>query len=96
MKKYHLYIYIVALGMIVGATSCDDYLKETSEDLLIPQKVEEFHSLLVGDGYPNSFTNDVMWMDLLTDDVSLQSIVHGVVQHEQLVVVPLSMRTLQL
>lgn len=73
MKKYHLYIYIVALGMIVGATSCDNYLKETSEDLLIPQKVEESHSLLVGDGYPNSFTNDVMWMDLLTDDVEVSA-----------------------
>ena len=51
--------------------SCSDYLNESSGDLLIPEKVDEFQSVLYGEGYPNSFTSDVEWIDLMTDDVEI-------------------------
>lgn len=71
MKKYNL---LSSIGIILLAgilTSCNDYLKESSDDLLIPKKVDEFESVLLGDGYPNTLTADVEWMDLMTDDAEV-------------------------
>lgn len=56
--------------------SCSDYLNESSGDLLIPEKVDEFQSVLYGEGYPNSFTTDVEWIDLMTDDVAISPSSH--------------------
>lgn len=56
--------------------SCSDYLNESSGDLLIPEKVDEFQSVLYGEGYPNSFTDDVAWIDLMTDDVAVSPSAH--------------------
>ena len=56
--------------------SCSDYLNESSGDLLIPEKVDEFQSVLYGEGYPNSFTEDVEWIDLMTDDVEISPSAH--------------------
>lgn len=67
-------IRIQSLGMAtlcLLAVSCSDYLKEDSGDLLIPEKVDEFQSVLYGEGYPNTFVSDVAWMDLMTDDVEV-------------------------
>lgn len=71
MKKYNL---LSSIGFILLAgilISCNDYLKESSDDLLIPKKVDEFESVLLGDGYPNTLTEDIEWMDLMTDDAEV-------------------------
>lgn len=67
------------LGCVLLSTafiSCSDYLNESSGDLLIPEKVDEFQSVLYGEGYPNSFTSDVEWIDLMTDDVAISPSSH--------------------
>ena len=56
--------------------SCSDYLNESSGDLLIPEKVDEYQSVLYGEGYPNSFTDDISWIDLMTDDVAISPSAH--------------------
>ena len=71
MKRYNL-LSLAGIVALVGLVSgCNDYLKESSGDLLIPQRVAEYQSLLVGEGYPNSLTADIQWMDLLTDDAEV-------------------------
>lgn len=62
-------LYCLALAVI--ATSCSDYLKDDSGDLLIPEKVEEYQSVLFGEGYPDDFDEDVAFIDLMTDDVAV-------------------------
>lgn len=59
------------LAIVCLATSCSDYLKEDSGDLLIPEKVEEYQSVLFGEGYPKDFADDVAFIDLMTDDVAV-------------------------
>lgn len=64
------------LGSVVFAlllSSCSDFLKEDSGDLLIPQQVDEFQAVLNRDGYPQTFTSDVAFIDLMTDDVEVIS-----------------------
>ena len=70
MKRYNG---LAGLLMAAVCLSCSDYLKDESGDLLIPQKVDEFQSVLYGEGYPNSFTDDVEWIDLMTDDVAVST-----------------------
>lgn len=62
-------IYGLALACFVA--SCSDYLKEDSGDLLIPEKVEEYQSVLFGEGYPDDFSDDVAFIDLMTDDIAV-------------------------
>lgn len=71
MKKI-LYITMTAAML----ASCDGYLKEDSGDLLIPTKVEEYASVLYGEGYPNHLTDDVEWMQLLSDDAEVSRQAH--------------------
>ena len=71
MRKYNLLSFIGVILLIGVLTSCNDYLKESSDDLLIPKKVDEFASVLQGDGYPNTLTEDIEWMDLMTDDAEV-------------------------
>lgn len=58
--------------LLLAATlsSCNDYLKDDSGDLLIPEKVDEFQSVLFGEGYPSTLAGDVAFLDLMTDDVA--------------------------
>lgn len=67
---------IGCLLMASAFASCSDYLNESSGDLLIPEKVDEYQSVLYGEGYPNSFTDDVEWIDLMTDDVEISPSAH--------------------
>lgn len=64
-------------------TSCDGYLKEDSGDLLIPTKVEEYASVLYGEGYPNHLTDDVEWMQLLSDDAEVSTSAHRPCQNSK-------------
>ncbi|MBR6456563.1 MAG: hypothetical protein IKS72_06510, partial [Prevotella sp.] len=80
MKKYnHISKMMLCAFAALMLGSCDDYLKETSPDLLIPEKVEEYQSVLNGEGYlftytgtrPNTFANDADFIHLMTDDVEI-------------------------
>lgn len=55
------------------ASSCSDYLKEDSGDLLIPEKVSEFQAVLNREGYPKTFTEDIAFTDLMTDNVAVMN-----------------------
>lgn len=70
--KFNLYT-VGCLLLTVAMTSCSDYLKEDSGDLLIPKKVDEFQAVLFGEGYPHTFANDVAFIDLMTDDVTVMN-----------------------
>lgn len=52
-------------------SGCNDYLKEDSDDLLIPGTVDEFQPMLYSEGYPSEFNSDVDWFVLMTDDVEM-------------------------
>lgn len=69
MKKGFIYIGILLAGL--GLTACDDFLMEDSDDLLIPESVEDYIPLLYGEGYPRSFNDEVSWIVLMTDDVEM-------------------------
>lgn len=61
------------LPALAVLTSCSDFLKEGSGDLLIPKNVTEYQAVLNREGYPGTFTNDVSFIDLMTDDVEVIS-----------------------
>ncbi len=64
-------------------SSCNDYLIEDSGDLLIPTKVEEFASVLYGEGYPSKLTDDTEWMQLLSDDAECMNKIRRPAQNSQ-------------
>lgn len=68
--KPRLYIFSY-LAFSLLSTSCSDYLKDDSGDLLIPEKVEEFQSVLYEEGYPHTFAQDASFIDLMTDDIGV-------------------------
>ncbi len=72
-----------SLLAVLLLSSCSGYLKEDSGDLLIPVKVEEFASVLYGEGYPNNFTDNIQWMDLMTDDSEVSVTVHRPCQNSR-------------
>ena len=63
--------YFIALVVGGALVSCDDYLKNESGDLLIPQGVSEFQALLYGEGYPRTFTREAGFLALMTDDIEI-------------------------
>lgn len=71
--KQHITILASAAAVLC---SCSGYLKDDSGDLLIPEKVAEYESVLYGEGYPNNLTGSIEWMDLMSDDVECSTSVH--------------------
>ena len=71
MKIKNIYRLCGCLAIALSFSSCGDFLKESSPDLLIPQKVEEYQAVLVGEGYPNHFTDEADFIHLMTDDVEV-------------------------
>lgn len=77
-----LYKFITLAALLV-LTSCSDWLKEDSPDLLIPQDVAEFQAVLYGEGYPNrsqsytglypQFTTTCDFVHMMTDDVQVMT-----------------------
>ena len=51
--------------------SCDDYLKDDSDDLLIPSSVNDYLSILIGEAYPDDLTYNYEQIHLMTDDVEM-------------------------
>lgn len=77
--KQHI---ILLASAVLTLCSCSDYLKEDSGDLLIPEKVSEYESVLYGEGYPNDFTDGIEWIDLMTDDAECSTTVHRPSQNQ--------------
>lgn len=69
MKKVNIYMLILFLPCFLSA--CDDYLKEDSDDLLIPSLVNDYVPILLGEGYPDEFASEIEWIHLMTDDVEM-------------------------
>lgn len=65
-------LYNVGVGLfMLNLAACDAFLKEDSQDLLIPENVEDYIPVLYGEGYPRTFEQDVEWVKLMTDDVEM-------------------------
>ena len=69
--KNHIALIFISLSLGILQTSCNDYLKEDSGDLLIPKSVSEYAAVLYSEGYPRTFNDDVNWYKLMTDDVEM-------------------------
>lgn len=52
-------------------SSCNDYLKEDSGDLLIPSSVSDYAAVFRGEGYPTRFNSQIGFIHLMTDDVEM-------------------------
>ena len=70
---------IIGLCMI-NFMSCNDWLIETSGDLLIPTNILEFIPLLYHEAYPHTLSRDLEWFVLMTDDVETGALEKGVGQ----------------
>lgn len=55
---------------VIGLCSCSDFLKETSQDEVIPSTIEDLDQLLAYEGYPRYEYQLMPFLDLLDDDVT--------------------------
>lgn len=69
MKSINKYLLIVISFIMIWG--CSDFLKESSDDLMIPKRLDEFIPLLYGEGYPSKFDRNADWIKLMTDDVEM-------------------------
>lgn len=74
MTRKHIFAALLA-GMTL--TSCSDYLKEDSGDLLIPESVSDYAALFRGEAYPDNFTAEIDFVNLMTDDVEMGPLYYG-------------------
>ena len=63
MKK--IFLYTVLLGLL---SSCSEFMKESSQDLMIPKSVKDYKEFLYGEGLNNG-TDLTPYLELMTDDV---------------------------
>lgn len=71
MKFNNIYIILYLSAAAMMSASCNDYLKEDSADLLIPETVEDYIPILRGEGYPTRFGSQISFVHLMTDDVEM-------------------------
>lgn len=71
MKKSYFIYSISMVVLMTWLSGCDNFLKDTSGDLLIPKRVSEFAPLLYNEGYPKSYNTSAAWLNLMTDDVEM-------------------------
>lgn len=64
------YIKILSLALctVVLTTGCDGFLKEVSQDEVIPSSADDLQQLLLGEGY-QTYRQFMPYLDMLTDDV---------------------------
>ena len=68
MKNRTIYLLCLLFPLL---TACNDYLKGDSDDLLIPENVNDYIPILQGGGYPEELTRDLGQIQLMTDDVEM-------------------------
>lgn len=64
-------IYLLCCLLFPLLAACDDYLKDDSDDLLIPSSVNDYLPVLLGEGYPDGLATNLEQVLLMTDDVEM-------------------------
>ena len=60
--------YITVIGLMGVLCSCDDFLKESSQDEVRPSTLEDLKQLMLNEAYPRS-SYFIQHVDFLTDDM---------------------------
>ena len=83
MKTGILYISLI---IVLALTSCHDFLTKYPKDTVYPSCTDDFHELLIGDGYLSGPTRwDIgKWLNLMDDDVEYTRTVTAVSTSTQL------------
>ena len=64
-------VYTFLIILIFSLYACEDFLEETSQDLVIPNNVTQFSEILFSDAYQKETDPEVpLYLELMTDDVS--------------------------
>ena len=61
--------FIFCLLLLLGLSSCEDFLKQTSQNLVTPTTVSEYKDLLQGEGYFQEFSTHARFINFMTDDM---------------------------
>ena len=61
--------FIFRLLLLLGLSSCEDFLKQTSQNLVTPTTVSEYKDLLQGEGYFQEFSTHARFINFMTDDI---------------------------
>jgi hypothetical protein len=69
MKNLYSYLILIISALTINA--CNNYLKTDSADLLIPESVDDYAPLLLGEAYPSKFSSQISFVNLMTDDVEM-------------------------
>ncbi len=51
--------------------SCEDFLTQEAQDLVIPTTVAQYKEILQGDGYFKSLQSNLFWTEFLTDNMTI-------------------------
>lgn len=65
----NIFKFIIAIGLLVVATSCEKFLEEVSQDQIVPKTVYDYSELLLGEGYIRNSQSIHTYLELMTDDV---------------------------
>ena len=68
MRNKIVFTGIVLLYMLSG---CDSFLEYSDKDVVIPETVEQYRQLLIGEGYPENFQGDADYIKLMDDDMEI-------------------------
>ena len=81
MKKNSFYIWL--WGILFICSSCHDFFKESSQDLIKPSSIEDLRSVMYKEAYPYQFASDNYLM-LLTDEIQCNGLLNDKygTQHE--------------
>jgi hypothetical protein len=72
MNMKHKFILALCIAGMFLASACSDFLKEHSQDEVIPTTTTDFRELLVGSGYPianSTGTDPLFFLSLMDDDI---------------------------
>ena len=76
--KQSIFKLLLLSAPLLGATSCDDFLAQYSQDLVVAKSVSDLNELLVGDVYLRSYTVDngmnggtYAFVNCLDDDINM-------------------------
>ena len=61
--------YFIILCCAVVFSSCDNFLEEESQDLIVPKTVQDYRELLFGEAYIGVNDRVNLYLDVMTDDV---------------------------
>ena len=64
-------VYTFLIILIFSLYACDDFLEETSQNLIIPTTVTQFSEILFQEAYQKDENPETpIYLELMTDDVS--------------------------